>query len=58
MNHLIFAAIISHFKLGEKSGELKIQIRGNGVLKKTWDDLKNVNQIVRTSDGFGSAGKI
>ncbi|MBA4313094.1 MAG: hypothetical protein C0417_10745 [Chlorobiaceae bacterium] len=59
LNHLIFAEITSNFKRGETTGEIEIHIRGNGALKQTWDDLKQVNQtaLVRTSGVIGSADK-
>ena len=59
LNHLIFAAITSTFERGETTGEIEIQIRGNGALKRTWEDLKKVNQaaMVRTSGGYGSTDR-
>jgi hypothetical protein len=59
LSHLIFAGITSNFKRGETTDEIEIQIRGNGVLKRTWEDLKKVNQVamVRTPGVIGSTGR-
>lgn len=57
LNHLIFEGITSYFKRGETTGTMEIQIRGNGVLKRTWEELKKQNQVamVRTPGDYGSA---
>ena len=57
LNHLIFSAITSYFKRGETTGEIEIGIRGNGAIKRTWEELKNVNREVRTPEYNGSTGR-
>lgn len=57
LNHLLFSGIVSSFKRNEDSGNLEIQIRGDGSIKKTWDELKKETQMakrVRTSGSHGS----
>ncbi len=57
LNHLIFSGIVSTFKRKEDSGYLEIQIRGDGSIKKTWDEIKKETQTakVRTSGSHRSA---
>ncbi len=57
LNQILFSAIISFFKRGTTEGELELRIRGNGVIKKTWEDIKKGNPIVRTSGSLGSASR-
>jgi hypothetical protein len=60
VNQLIFGSIVSHLKGGEPSGDFEILIRGDGLIKKTWDGQKaKENQVrqVRTPGSFGSAGR-
>ncbi len=59
LNHLIFSGIVSNFKRKEESGYLEIHIRGDGSIRKTWEELKQQTQMakVRTSGRFGSAGR-
>jgi hypothetical protein len=37
---MTFAAIVSHFKGGSTEGEIELRNRGDGVTKKTWEDIK------------------
>ncbi len=55
LNQILFAGIISFFKRGTTEGELELRIRGNGAIKKTWEDIKKRNPMVRTSGSLGSA---
>jgi site-specific DNA recombinase len=59
LNHLVFAGIVSNFKRSEESGYLEIQIRGDGSIRKTWEEIKRKVQSakVRTSGPSGSAGR-
>ena len=58
-NQLLFVDIISYFNKNDKDGIIEIKIRGDGKLEKSWNEIKKANQLtlVRTSDGFGSAGR-
>ena len=40
INHVLFAGIVSYFTRGSDAGELEIKIRGDGNVKKIWQDLK------------------
>jgi DNA invertase Pin-like site-specific DNA recombinase len=53
LNQIIFSAIVSTFVRGKTDGYLDIHIRGDGTLRKTWEDLKKSPQV-RTSGGYGS----
>ena len=57
LNHALFSGIVSFIKRGEDKGEIEIKIRGDGSLKRTWEDLKKENQVrqVRTPGSLGSA---
>jgi hypothetical protein len=55
LNHLIFSSITSYFKRGETTG--KLELRGNGTLKKTWKERKDAYREVRTSEYLGSTGR-
>jgi hypothetical protein len=55
LNQILFSAIISFFKRRTTEGDLELRIRGNGVIKKTWEDIKKGNPMVRTSGSLGSA---
>jgi hypothetical protein len=44
--------VISFFK---RERELELRICGNGVIKKTWEDTKIGNPVVRTPGFLGSA---
>ena len=59
LNHALFSGIVSFIKRGEDKGEIEIKIRGDGSLKRTWEDLKKENQVrqVRTPGSFGSASR-
>ncbi len=59
INHLIFSAIVSNFKRNEDVGYLEIQIRGDGTIRKTWDEIKKYQMAkqVRTSGSFRSKGR-
>lgn len=59
LNQLLFSEITSYFDKNDKDGIISIKIRGDGKLEKSWNKIKNANQLtpVRTSDGFGSASK-
>ncbi len=58
-NQLLFQEIISNFNQNEEDGTIIIKMRGDGKLEKSWNKIKNANQLtpVRTSDGLGSASK-
>ena len=58
-NQLLFQEIISNFNQNEEDGIIIIKLRGDGKLEKSWNKIKNANQLtlVRTSDGLGSASK-
>jgi hypothetical protein len=57
LNHALFSGIVSFIKRGEDKGEIEIKIRGDGSLKRTWEDLKKENQVrqVRTPGSLTSA---
>jgi len=59
LNHALFSGIVSFIKRGEDKGEIEIKIRGDGSLKRTWEDLKKENQVrqVRTPGSLGSASR-
>ena len=59
VNHLIFGSIISNFKRDDESGDLEILIRGDGTIRKTWEEFKKENQVatVRTPGSLGSASR-
>ena len=59
INHLIFGGIDSNFKGDEVSGDLEILIRGDGTIRKTWEEFKKENQVttVRTPGSLGSASR-
>ena len=59
LNHALFSGIVSFIKRGEDKGEIEIKIRGDGSLKRTWEDLKKENQVrqVRTPGSFCSASR-
>lgn len=58
-NRLLFQEIISNFNQNQDDGTIIIKMRGDGKLEKSWNQIKNANQLtlVRTSDGLGSASK-
>ena len=55
LSRILFAAIISSFKRGKTEGELELRIRCNGGMKKTWEDTKMGNPMLRTSGSHRSA---
>jgi len=57
LNHALFSGIVSYIKRGEDKGEIEIKLRGDGSLKRTWEDLKKENQVrqVRAPGSLGSA---
>ncbi len=57
LNQILFSAIISFLKRGTKEGEIELRIRGNGAIRKRWDDIKKGIPVVRTPGSLGSAGK-
>lgn len=60
LNQLLFSEITSFFNKNDKDGKIVIKIRGDGKLEKSWNQIKNANQLtpVRTSDVLGSANTI
>jgi len=57
LNQILLSAIISFLKRGTIEGGLELRIRGNGAIRKTWEDMKKGNLIVRTSGSLGSASR-
>ena len=57
LNHLLFSGIISHLRRQQTGGDIEIRIRADGVMKKTWEDLKKVNRVVRIPGSHGSASR-
>ena len=50
LKYALFSGKVSYIKRGEETGEIELKLRGDGFLKRTWEDVKKENQVrqVRT----------